>query len=364
MREELTAVSQVRERGGKLSGAVVLSVDLREFGTDDWAGWELAGAHFLGCLFDCSDSEAVVRKRGGVVFPRIGGVPYNPYRSRLYTAEELYAPAYPDPSRSTDRVIYDDFVAKGRNPKNMVEALARRIHDHAIDNALAEFLEAEPKLVGMMGGGSARRTDPWYRKVVETARLLTQAGYCVVSGGGPGMMEAANLGAWLARRSEAAVATALEILSAAPDAHASAYLETAFSVRDRYPDGCESLAVPTWFYGHEPTNVFATHIAKYFANSIREEGLLEIAHHGVVFSPGSAGTRQEVFQDATQNHYATFGVVSPMVFLGRQHFTEQSPVYPLMQHVANERYRDMLYLSDEPAEIVAFLRAHPPVWVR
>ena len=52
---------------------------------------------------------------------------------------------------------------------------------------------------------------------------------------------------------------------------------TALAVRDRCPGGRQSLGVPTWFYGHEPTNLFATHVAKYFANSIREDGLLAIA---------------------------------------------------------------------------------------
>ena len=51
-----------------------------------------------------------------------------------------------------------------------------------------------------------------------------------------------------------------------------------------------SLAVPTWFYGHEPSNLFASHIAKYFSNSIREDTLLAVALYGIVFAPGSAGT--------------------------------------------------------------------------
>jgi len=48
--------------------------------------------------------------------------------------------------------------------------------------------------------GSARTSpdDPMYRKCVETSRLLGEAGYAIITGGGPGMMEAANLGARLA----------------------------------------------------------------------------------------------------------------------------------------------------------------------
>jgi uncharacterized protein (TIGR00730 family) len=45
--------------------------------------------------------------------------------------------------------------------------------------------------------GSARTTptDPLYAKAVQTAKLLAQAGIPVITGGGPGIMEAANRGA-------------------------------------------------------------------------------------------------------------------------------------------------------------------------
>ena len=45
--------------------------------------------------------------------------------------------------------------------------------------------------------GSARLTeaDPMYRECVETARLIGEAGFGVITGGGPGIMEAANRGA-------------------------------------------------------------------------------------------------------------------------------------------------------------------------
>jgi len=44
--------------------------------------------------------------------------------------------------------------------------------------------------------GSARTPEdhPWYRLGVDTGRLLHEAGYAVITGGGPGLMEAANRG--------------------------------------------------------------------------------------------------------------------------------------------------------------------------
>ena len=112
------------------------------------------------------------------------------------------------------------------------------------------------------------------------------------------------------------------------------------------------IGVPTWFYGHEPATPFAAHIAKYFDNSIREDGLLTIAKGGVIFAPGSAGTMQEIFQDAAQNHYCTHGYASPMVFLGTDYWTQQLPVYPFLQQLLEAgRYQNlMLSLTDDVEE--------------
>ncbi len=80
-----------------------------------------------------------------------------------------------------------------------------------------------------------------------------------------------------------------------------------------------SLALPTWYYGHEAFTPFATHIGKYFQNSLREDGLVTFCTGGVVYTPGAAGTVQEVFQDAAKNSYQSAGGrFRPMVFLGSQ----------------------------------------------
>jgi uncharacterized protein (TIGR00730 family) len=66
---------------------------------------------------------------------------------------------------------------------------------------MGEFIEGFDSLSFVEKGvtifGSARTSpeDPMYAAAVETARLLGEAGFAVITGGGPGIMEAANKGA-------------------------------------------------------------------------------------------------------------------------------------------------------------------------
>jgi uncharacterized protein (TIGR00730 family) len=66
---------------------------------------------------------------------------------------------------------------------------------------MSEFIEGFDTLAGVAKGvsifGSARTgpDDPQYAAARETARLLAVAGYSIITGAGPGIMEAANRGA-------------------------------------------------------------------------------------------------------------------------------------------------------------------------
>ncbi len=354
-----------------LRGVVVQGVDLASCEAR-LAPCDLGGATFLGCaLPDGLLTRA--HAEGALVFPRLPDLPFEPYRAMLYTADELYTGYRRGGGRhsfatdTTDARIYAHYAANRASPPLLV-ALAQRLHDHAVDDALADWLGAADvagaprKIVAIMGGHGLIRGSAAYRGVATMAKDLAERGYILASGGGPGAMEATHLGSWFAGASHAEMKRAIETMSAAPSYADDAWLDLALDARASRSCGAESLAVPTWFYGHEPTNVFATHVAKYFSNSIREDGLLAIAKHGVVFAEGRAGTVQEIFQDACQNHYLTAGVASPMVFYGVRYWTRELPALPLVAALSRGRlYEKMVAASDDVAAIVRFIVDHPPV---
>lgn len=359
---QISSFQKLLKNGHSLVNCTVQALDLRALKLD-WENFKISNTLFLGCQMSLED-EMQLRRMGANVYHAPEELPYNPFRTNLYRWQEL---CETKGSTSIDLTIYNHFGQQRYNP-SINEALWQRIHDHAIDNSLRELLEfnqegmTNRKCVAIMGGHGVARTDPYFRKTVETTKLLGEHGYFVASGGGPGIMEAANLGAYLAGQNDKAVDKALELLSTAPMYSDDNYHETALAVLEAYPNGQDNLAIPTWFYGHEPSNLFASHIAKYFSNSIREDTLLAVALYGIVFAPGSAGTTQEIFMDAAQNHYATFNYYSPMVFLGSQRYEIDTMIYPLLRQLSyGKAYHDLLHLTDEPAEVVKFLQRHEPV---
>ena len=120
--------------------------------------------------------------------------------------------------------------------------------------------------------------------------------------------------------------------------------------------------MPTFLYIDEATTAFATHIAKFFAYSIREDGLLALARSGVVYAPGSAGTEQELFSDSAQNSFTMYEVRSPMVLFGSDYFDRERPeLLAALRHQATTfGWKDLLSVHDDPAAVLAFVNAHDP----
>ncbi|HEY4224602.1 MAG TPA: hypothetical protein VGM70_02190 [Pseudolysinimonas sp.] len=302
-----------------------------------------------------------------------GGLPFQPIRNAVYTAEELFADYRASEVASYERTMdfrtYQWFVTTGRStPIDPYAAMMRALHDSSVTFDVGSVIR-DRRVVGIMGGHQLPRDSEAYRSIAELGRDLARRDMLVCTGGGPGAMEAGHLGAALSAHPDAELEAAIATLRAmpsmptltgivAPDGTrdeklvriAHDWFAPAWAMSRAIVNPAASLSIPTWHYGHEPTTPFATHIAKLFQNSIREDGLLTIARQGIVFTQGSAGTLHEVFQDAEQNFYATDSrgggsLFSPMIFLDTEYWTKTLPVHQLI---------DALFSTAEPSVVKRF----------
>ncbi|MGC9536625.1 LOG family protein [Streptomyces sp. UG1] len=330
--EEFDATVSAR---GTLAGFRVQAVDLTDR-TRELLTTSAAGAVFLGCRMR-EEAAAKIRTDGALVFPLVPGLPFEPYRGLVYSPDELFASLADGYENTPDARAYAWFQ-RTKADRDVYASMLRAIHDDSVSDALDELLSGA-RVVGVMGGHAMRRGTPAYEGAARLGRELARAHFTVATGGGPGAMEAANLGAYAAPFDDAMLLDALRLLAKAPGFTPSItdWAAAAFEVRARWSKGGRSVGIPTWFYGHEPPNPFASHIAKYFANATREDGLLARSNAGVVFLPGAAGTVQEIFDNATPNYYESRGEPTPMVLVDRAHWTGKLPAWPLLESLARDR---------------------------
>jgi len=87
------------------------------------------------------------------------------------------------------------------DPDSLKQTISAR-ESWRIFGIMAEFVEATERLaairpaVSIFGSARTKPESPYYQLTEQTARLLSDAGFSVISGGGPGIMEAANKGAF------------------------------------------------------------------------------------------------------------------------------------------------------------------------
>lgn len=189
---------------------------------------------------------------------------------------------------------------------------------------MGEFVEGFEKLgdvqdaVAFFGSARIRETDPHYAIAVETARLLAKAGFPVITGGGPGIMEAANKGA---------------------------------VEGDGVSIGC-NIELP-----HEQgTNQYVRRSMYFRFFFVRKTMFVKYSMAFVVF-PGGFGTLDELFEALT---LIQTGKVKgfPVVLVGRDYW--QGLVDWLRDTMARERKIDptdlkLFHVTDKPAEVVRII---------
>jgi len=132
-----------------------------------------------------TDRYRYLRNKGGVVTED----------QRLLTrpVQPLISPTEPMPNERVreeehafERALHLDFTYT--DPWRVL-----RIMSEFVDGF--DVLAHIPPSVALFGSARTKPDDPMYVSAVETARLLAKAGFGIITGGGPGIMEAANKGA-------------------------------------------------------------------------------------------------------------------------------------------------------------------------
>jgi uncharacterized protein (TIGR00730 family) len=165
--------------------------------------------------------------------------------------------------------------------------------------------------------GSARITEehPAYRLALETARLFAEAGFAVVTGGGPGAMEAANRGA----REGGGVSVGFNI-ELPREQHSNDFLD----------------------------------IEHTFNHLYARKTMLVKAAEGFVLVDGGFGTLDELFEALTL--IQTGKVLNfPVVLVGREYWSgllEWIEERPLAEGMISPEDEELLFVTDDPAEAV------------
>jgi uncharacterized protein (TIGR00730 family) len=172
--------------------------------------------------------------------------------------------------------------------------------------------------VSIFGSARIGENHPIYRQARETAGLFAEAGFAVVTGGGPGVMEAANRGA-----------------------QEGGTLSVGFNIE-----------LP-----HEQTPNPYTDLAYTFQHFYARKTMLVKAAEGFVMFPGGFGTLDEMFESLTL--IQTGKVLNfPVVLFDTDYWKELLDwvrIEPLADGMISPNDLDLLYLTDDPTEAVSIV---------
>ncbi|MCS6873103.1 MAG: TIGR00730 family Rossman fold protein [Pyrinomonadaceae bacterium] len=174
------------------------------------------------------------------------------------------------------------------------------------------------KGVAVFGSARTPEEDPYYQAAMETGRLLAEAGFEVITGGGPGIMEAANRGAFLAGKTSI---------------------------------GC-NIELPM----EQIPNPYQTKALKFKYFFVRKTIFIKYSNAYIIF-PGGFGTLDELFEALTLIQTRKIRNF-PLVLFGSQYWRGLlSWIASTMLKEKNIDPEDLkiIYLTDSPKDAVEFI---------
>jgi uncharacterized protein (TIGR00730 family) len=192
---------------------------------------------------------------------------------------------------------------------------------------MGEFVEGFETLrpvwpaVSLFGGARVARDHPYYAEARRVAAALAKAGFSIITGGGPGMMEACNLGAREA--------------------------------------GGQSIGLNIKLPFEQKVNDFVETGLQFDYFFVRKVMFVKYSC-GFVGLPGGFGTLDEIFEAITLKQTGKMPNV-PVVLYGRafwEGLLEWLSREPLQHGLIAPADFELIRVTDSPDEVVAWMRAH------
>jgi hypothetical protein len=177
--------------------------------------------------------------------------------------------------------------------------------------------------VSIFGSARLKPATPYYNLAIDVAEQIAQKGFAIITGGGPGIMEAANRGAQTVNGKS--VGLGIDI---ATEASSNAYLDSRYNLRFRY------------FF-------------------VRKVMFIRYAQ-GYVFLPGGLGTLDELFEALTLIQTKKIQQF-PIYLMGKEYWEGlidwiKSTV--LAQGCISEDDLNLIHITDDPEEVANGIERH------
>jgi uncharacterized protein (TIGR00730 family) len=185
-----------------------------------------------------------------------------------------------------------------------------------------EMMSQVPPGISVFGSARSKPGQVYYEKAVQAGRCIAEAGFSVVTGGGPGVMEGANKGAKEA--------------------------------------GGESVGLNIILPFEQVANPYLTKVINFRYFFVRKVMFSKYAV-GFIFFPGGYGTMDEFYDTITLIQTGKIHKL-PVVLLGRDFWEGQlewvrKTMLGRFEHISPEDM-DLLHLEDDPREAVRYIGDH------